>query len=102
MTVEQLIDGNDIFRIKISGETVQLINLDVIEDDDTPVSVLRAKTTRDGLQYEQVTIPLSSLETVEESIQREFKEAVYRHELMSSKLSDAPDTAPAGPNEVLN
>ena len=71
----------DILRVKISGETVQVILV-----EDGKVGILRAIPTRDGIEYEVETVDEFTLEPVEANIDREFREAVYRTNLFRSGL----------------
>ena len=73
----------DILRVKISGETVQVLKE---AKPEGYVSVLRARATRDGIEYFPETMDDFTLEPVEANIDREFREAVYRSELARKGL----------------
>jgi hypothetical protein len=76
------LNPGDIFRVKISGETV------IVVDAGLPVGikVRRAMITRDGIEYEPALFAAYELEPVEANIDREFREAVYRTNLFRSGL----------------
>lgn len=83
----------DIARVKISGELVQVREL---FPNDEGYLVLRAVGKRDDVEYKTAIFALDALETTEQSIDREFAEALYRWKLQRKgveieKLSDEQD-----------
>ena len=73
----------DILRVKISGETVQVLKA---PNETGLVEVLRALATRNGIEYQREHVDACVLEPVEANIDREFREAVYRTNLFRSGL----------------
>ena len=73
----------DILRVKISGETVQVLKA---PNEVGLVEVLRALATRNGIEYQREHVDAHVLEPVEANIDREFREAVYRTNLFRSGL----------------
>jgi hypothetical protein len=84
-----LISPGDVVRVKISNETVFVQSV-----TNSSARVLRAVTTRDGVMYVSHELPPDALESVEESIQREFKEALYRHNLACEQLGVVDEPTP--------
>lgn len=74
----------DVARVKISGEPVYILNTGNNGVVDT-VRIRRAKVTRDGIEYTADDLVAGEVESVEESIDREFAEVLYRHKLSSGK-----------------
>ena len=80
------IKPGDLARVKITGETVQ-----VIEVENSLIKASRARVGRDGIEYELQTFFPFALETVEANIDREFAEVIYRQQLMKQKLHEDAD-----------
>lgn len=71
----------DVVRVRVNGE-----NVTVLKVEAENVIVRRAVSGQEGIRHEYADFEPCELETVHESIQREFNEAIYRHKLAMSQM----------------
>ena len=92
------IKANSIVRVKYSGETVYVLGE---ANSAGSVQVRRARITRDGIEYIPEIFRKEELEPVEENIQREFKEGVYRQQIMNDYIKSQETVATDKADEFI-
>ncbi len=94
--------AGEVVSVKVTGEYVYLTGK---QFDNGQFEVHRAKLTRDGIEHQYDAFEAGELETVEEHIDREVKEAFLKldaqKKVMNAKMQ-ALENQPVEPGEKID